>query len=105
MREQLFNAGFLVLGLGALLYLFGLLWPQTYVDTTTNMTVTLPSVPWAFSLPFVAAGLAMIGVSPFLKPSELPVRPPEGHKFCPYCSNAIPLEAKRCPRCNGVQLQ
>ena len=103
MREQLLNAGILVAGLGFLLYLLGLLWPQTFVDTSTGMTVTLPSVPLAFSVPFVAAGLGMMAASPFLKPSDLPVRPPDGHKFCPYCSSTIPADAVRCPKCDGVQ--
>ncbi len=103
MRVQLLNAGLLVLGLGALLYLVGVVWPQTYVDTITGETVTLLSVPLVFSIPFVVAGIGMIAASPFLSPSDLPVRPPEGYKFCTYCSTTIPADAGRCPKCDGVQ--
>ena len=103
MRAQLFNAGFLVAGLGALLYLLGLVWPQTYVDINTGMTVTVPAVPLVFSVPFIVAGAGMILASPFLKPSDLPVKPPPGFKFCLFCSTAIPEDAKRCPKCDGVQ--
>ena len=63
------------------------------------------ALPFSFywSVPFGAAGLIMIVASFFLAETEGPVRPPEGFRFCPFCSTVVPFDAERCPHCNGVQ--
>jgi len=103
MRPQLLSAGVLVIGLGVLFYVLGSLFPQSYVDTTTGQPVTVSAVPFLLTAPLVIGGLLMVLAAPFLKPSELPVKPPEGYKFCVYCSETIPVGAERCTRCNGIQ--
>ena len=90
-------------GLGFLLFAVGSLFPQTFVDTTTGLMVSAPGVAPVFSIPFMVGGAVMILVSPLLKPSGLPVLPPEGYRFCIFCSNPVLLTAGRCDRCNGVQ--
>lgn len=85
MRPQLLGAGALVIVMGAGFYVL--------------------AIPLAFfwSIPFVVGGLVMAGVSFLLPESRGPVEPPEGYRFCAYCSNPIKLDAARCDRCNGVQ--
>ncbi|MDG6909758.1 MAG: hypothetical protein JRN08_05265 [Nitrososphaerota archaeon] len=85
MRPQLFFGGLLVALMGAGFYL-----------------LSLPFV-YFWSIPFGIAGLIMMAASLFLPETEGPLRPPEGFRFCPYCSTAVPLGAARCPHCNGVQ--
>lgn len=85
MRSPLLVAGVIVILMGALFYV-----------------IQIPLV-YFWSLPFVVAGAIMAGVSPFLSESEGPVKPPQGQKFCVFCSTAIPVDARRCPNCNGAQ--
>jgi hypothetical protein len=62
-------------------------------------------IPLVFfwSIPFAAGGAVMAALSLFLPEGAGPLEPPEGHRFCPYCSKPVPLNAKRCDYCNGVQ--
>lgn len=85
MRSQLFAAGAFSLGLGVFFYVFAL------------------PIVFAWSLPFVLSGAFMMLVSPFLKESEGPVRPPEGFQFCVFCSTLVPVGAERCSHCGGRQ--
>lgn len=85
MRPQLFAGGFLVTLIGVVFFVL--------------------VVPLAFywSVPFIGGGLVMMAVSFFLPEGEAPLAPPEGHKFCIFCSTPIPADAERCPHCNGYQ--
>jgi len=85
MRPQLLFGGLLVALMGVGFYVLAL--PFAYF----------------WSIPFGAAGVIMIAASFFLSETEGPVQPPEGFRFCPYCSTAVSLSAERCPHCNGVQ--
>ena len=58
---------------------------------------------YSWSLVFVAGGALMAGASFFAAESTGPVTPPDGFRFCRFCSATVPLEAPRCPRCNGLQ--
>ncbi|MDG6985849.1 MAG: hypothetical protein JRM73_03785 [Nitrososphaerota archaeon] len=85
MRPQLFGGGIIVVLIGAVFYLF--------------------AVPLAYfwGIPFVVGGAIMVGVSFFLSEGPAPIAPPEGYKFCIFCSTPVALEAERCPHCNGSQ--
>jgi hypothetical protein len=63
------------------------------------------ALPFVFfwSIPFGVAGLIMIAASFLLPETEGPVKPPEGFRFCPYCSTPVSLSSERCPHCDGVQ--
>jgi len=56
-----------------------------------------------WSLPFIIGGAIMMVVSFFVAESLGPVQPPEGFRFCPFCSTPVPTGAERCPHCNGLQ--
>ena len=62
-------------------------------------------IPFLFfwSIPFAIGGLIMMVASFFLPETEGPVRPPEGHRFCVFCSTPVPVGDERCPHCNGLQ--
>jgi hypothetical protein len=62
-------------------------------------------IPFVYfwSLPFVIGGAFMIIVSLFVAESPGPPQPPEGSRYCPFCSTVVPLGAERCPHCNGLQ--
>lgn len=85
MRPQLLTGGLLVALMGLGFYVLAL--------------------PFAFfwSIPFGVAGVIMIVAGFFLPETEGPVRPPEGFRFCPYCSTPVSLSSERCPYCDGVQ--
>ena len=85
MRPQLFGGGLLVALMGAAFYVL--------------------AVPLAYfwSLPFVAGGLVMMAASFLLPEGPAPLAPPEGYRFCVFCSTPVPLESERCPHCNGYQ--
>lgn len=85
MRPQLLGGGLLVALMGAGFFALGL--PFVYF----------------WSVPFVASGVLMMVVALFLPESAGPVQPPEGFRFCPYCSTPVALGAGRCPHCNGLQ--
>lgn len=85
MRPQLFGGGLLVLIIGAVFFLFAI--PLAYF----------------WSLPFVGGGAIMIAVSFILPEGPAPLAPPEGYRFCVFCSSPVPLDAERCPHCNGHQ--
>jgi len=63
------------------------------------------ALPFAYfwSLPFGVAGVIMIAAAFLLGETEGPVKPPEGFRFCPYCSTPVPVSSERCPHCDGVQ--
>jgi hypothetical protein len=85
MRSQLLVAGILVALMGAAFYL-----------------LQIPLV-FFWSVPFVIGGGLMAVASAFLPESEGPVKPPEGYRFCPYCSTPVLLGEKRCQYCGGIQ--
>ena len=85
MRPQLVAGGLLVAAMGAGFYALGL--PFVYF----------------WSVPFLIAGALMAVVGMFASESPVPIRPPEGFRFCPFCSTPVPIGADRCPHCNGVQ--
>lgn len=84
MRPQLLGAGILVMILAAALYL-----------------LEIPLV-FYWSIPFAIGGAVMAVLSLLLPESPGPVEPPEGYRFCPYCSTPVKLDAKRCDHCNGI---
>jgi len=85
MRPQLFAAGVLAALLGAGLYV-----------------LEIPLV-FFWSIPLGIGGAIMAGASLLLPESNGPIEPPEGHRFCVYCSNPVKITDKRCPHCNGMQ--
>jgi len=85
MRPQLLVGGLLVAAMGAGFYV-----------------LQLPLV-FFWSLPFIIGGAIMMVVSFFVAESLGPVQPPEGFRFCPFCSTPVPTGAERCPHCNGLQ--
>lgn len=58
-----------------------------------------------WSLPFVVGGGLMAFASPFVMERKGPVPPPEGYRFCAYCTELVKLGVERCPRCGGLQPQ
>ncbi|MDA4127961.1 MAG: hypothetical protein OK422_00615 [Thaumarchaeota archaeon] len=92
MRTPLFFAGLMTTALGALFFLLGALLPTSG-----------GAVPFLWSVPFVAGGLLMAGIAPFLKESEGPVEAPAGFGFCAFCSSYVKLDAERCDHCGGLQ--
>jgi hypothetical protein len=62
----------------------------------------LPLV-YYWSIPFGLGGAIMIIASFFLSEAPGPLTPPEGFRFCVYCSNPVPLTSDRCANCNGIQ--
>jgi hypothetical protein len=85
MRSQLFAGGVLVALLGVLFYAFPL--PLVYF----------------WSIPFVFGGGIMMLASFFMSESTGPIKPPEGYRFCVFCTNPVPLKSERCPKCDGLQ--
>ncbi|HXY56452.1 MAG TPA: hypothetical protein VEH01_02450 [Nitrososphaerales archaeon] len=85
MRPQLLAGGLLVAAMGAGFY-----------------ALQLPFV-YFWSVPFLLGGAVMAAVSVFLPETSGPIQPPEGYRFCPFCSTPVPTGAERCPHCNGVQ--
>ena len=85
MRSQLLIAGAFSVGLGILLDV-----------------IALPVVS-AWSIPLIVGGGLMAVVSPFLKESEGPLAPPEGYRFCAFCSTPVLLSEERCGHCGGRQ--
>ena len=85
MRSQLFAAGVMIALMGAGFYL-----------------LEIPLV-FFWSFPFVIGGGLMALVAPFIPESQGPVDPPEGTRFCVFCSEPVSLNADRCPKCDGVQ--
>ena len=51
----------------------------------------------------VVTGLAVAGISLLVRPGSDPIEPPEGHRFCVFCSTPVPIGSARCPHCNGLQ--
>jgi len=62
-------------------------------------------LPFLFfwSIPLVLGGGIMALVSFFLSEGEGPITPPPGYRFCVFCTSPVPVDAERCPRCNGLQ--
>ncbi|MDG6990805.1 MAG: hypothetical protein JRM99_05215 [Nitrososphaerota archaeon] len=62
-------------------------------------------VPLAYfwSIPFMVGGLIMIVAGFFLPEGPAPLAPPEGYRFCVFCSTPVAEDAERCPHCNGHQ--
>jgi hypothetical protein len=85
MRSQLFAGGVLVVLLGVLFYAFPL--PLVYF----------------WSIPFAVGGGIMMIASFFMSESTGPIKPPEGFRFCVFCTNPVPVTSERCPKCDGLQ--
>lgn len=85
MRPQLFAGGVLVALMGAAFFVLAV--PLGYF----------------WSLPFIFGGLVMIGASIFLPEGPAPLAPPEGYRFCVFCSTQMKVDDERCPHCNGYQ--
>ena len=85
MRPQLFMGGLLIALMGAGFYV-----------------LQLPLV-FFWSLPFAIGGALMMVASLFLPETQGPLRPPEGFRFCVFCTTPFPTGEERCPHCNGVQ--
>jgi len=85
LRPQLIGAGVLVMILAAALYLLEI--PLVYF----------------WSVPFAIGGGVMAVLGLVVPESAGPVEPPEGYRFCRYCSTPVRLDAKRCDHCNGIQ--
>ena len=85
MRPQLFAGGLMVAMVGAAFLI--LVVPLAYF--------------WGF--PFMVGGALMIAVSFFLPEGEAPLAPPEGYRFCVFCSTPMSVDVERCPHCNGYQ--
>jgi hypothetical protein len=84
-RPELLGGGVLVIALAALLYVLQL--PFLYF----------------WSLPLAIGGGIMAIASFFMSEGQGPVAPPPGYRFCVFCTASVPLDADRCPRCNGLQ--
>ena len=85
MRSQLLVSGVLIMLMGAAFYFLQI--PLVYY----------------WSVVFIAGGAIMAAASPFVSDSQGPVQAPEGYRFCRFCSAAVPVQAERCPQCNGLQ--
>jgi hypothetical protein len=85
MRPQLFVGGLLVALMGAGFFV-----------------LQLPLV-FFWSLPFAVGGGIMMVASLFLPETLGPLKPPDGYRFCAFCSTPVPTSAERCPHCNGLQ--
>ncbi len=85
MRSQLLFAGAFAVVVGVLFYV-----------------LELPVV-FAWSIPLIVGGGLMVLLSPFLKESEGPLTPPEGYRFCVFCSTPVALGTERCGHCGGRQ--
>jgi hypothetical protein len=85
MRPQLLVGGLLVALMGAGFYFLEL--PLVYF----------------WSVPFFFGGMIMAGASFFMEEGTGPIAPPEGYRFCVFCSTPVQLQQERCPHCNGVQ--
>jgi len=85
MRPQLLVAGVLVALTGGVFYV-----------------LEIPLV-YSWSLPFLVGGALMAALSPFLSESQGSLEPPEGFRFCAFCSTPVPVSQERCTYCNGLQ--
>jgi hypothetical protein len=64
--------------------------------------LALPFI-YFWSVPFLIGGGVMMVASFFLRESPGPMSPPEGYRFCVFCSTPVPMASERCPHCNGLQ--
>ncbi len=64
----------------------------------------LPIV-FVWAIPMVIAGAIMSGASLMIPEGRGPVQPPEGFRFCVFCTTPVPIGSERCPHCNGLQLK
>ena len=89
MRVQLLTAGVLIALLGGALFV---------LDISLNFLLA-----YYWSLVFLAGGTLMALAGLFASPGSGPVAPPDGYRFCKFCSAPVPSDVVRCPQCNGVQ--
>jgi len=82
MRPQLFWGGTIVFLTGAGIYLILLL---------------------DISIPLAVGGAIMIVASFLLPERTSSITPPDGFRFCVFCSTPVPFDSDRCPHCNGLQ--
>ncbi|HYC11431.1 MAG TPA: hypothetical protein VEC02_02065 [Nitrososphaerales archaeon] len=85
MRSQLLVSGILVMLMGLAFYI-----------------LQIP-IAYSWSVVFIAGGAIMAGGSLFVGEKEGPIEAPDGYRFCRFCSATVPLQAARCPKCNGLQ--
>ncbi len=62
--------------------------------------VTLDGEAW---LALIAGGFVVLVIGFLLEEVTDRVEPPEGHRFCPFCSTPVLIGAERCSHCNGLQ--
>ena len=86
MRSQLLVAGLLIALMGGVFY-----------------ALAVPLV-FFWSLPFAVGGGLMAIASLFLPERTERIEPPEGFRFCRFCSNPVAIGMERCPHCNGLQV-
>ncbi|MGP8125278.1 MAG: hypothetical protein ACLQEQ_05325 [Nitrososphaerales archaeon] len=89
MRPQLLVGGLVVALLGAVFYAMSL-----FVGF---------ELFYAWSIALAAGGGLMCLVSLFMSESPGPVKPPEGFRFCVFCSTPVSITSERCAQCNGLQ--
>jgi len=85
LRPQLLGAGVLVVVMGLLFLVLGI------------------PIIFSWSIVFIAAGAVMMAVSFFVPEGPGPLEPPEGYRFCRFCSSPVKIGAPRCDHCNGIQ--
>ena len=85
MRSQLLVGGLLVAGMGLVFIVTQL--PLIYF--------------WGY--PFAVGGAVMALAAPLLPEREGPVQPPDGFRFCVYCSKLVPDGEPTCEYCGGRQ--
>ncbi|MDA4125244.1 MAG: hypothetical protein OK438_07355 [Thaumarchaeota archaeon] len=87
MRPPLLGSGLLVMATGAAFYF---------------LELPIFSV-WGF--PMVVGGGIMSAVAFWLPEGRGQVRPPDGYRFCVFCTSLVPIGGVRCSHCNGIQPQ
>lgn len=70
-----------------------------------GVTFFILEIPLVFfwSIPFIIGGGLMALAAPFLPESSGPVQPPEGYRFCVFCSTPVLLAQAECDHCGGTQ--
>jgi hypothetical protein len=95
MRSSLVVAGLLTFGLGVVIWIVEL--PFAALGDLAFPALNSPSAP------FLVGGVLMIVVGSLIKESTSKIEPPEGYRFCPFCSTPVLIGEKRCDYCGGLQ--
>jgi hypothetical protein len=70
---------------------------------SSSGTAGEPSPLAGWGILTVAAGIVLAAVGVVAKERTGPIEPPPGYRFCVFCTATMPIDALRCPVCNGVQ--